>query len=360
MSRFPRATVHGRKTGPHSSGERRRDGERPTRAALSLFRSFLLLSNTLMFACSASSSGSSGGGAGGADALGREQVARCGDEAIGRSSVIEVAAARHLSARESVELLVGDACLAEGAKRRGLPGQSQRAVEERRVLSRALLTELGRDPGVLAPIRDEELAAIRAQRWRELDHDAAFRVVHAVAMFPEKGPRDADQLRTLIGRVLASVHGAGDAADFRKRALAAVEGDPLKKQLRVEVLEPVIPDGRVLAGDDATYDKAFAEAASRLKNTNEISPIVESSFGFHVLMLLEIVPAVHIPEARLREVAAPEIRANRGRAALGSLMERLHAETPTPVVRDADDLLSKVRFGPPELLATPAAPAASP
>lgn len=285
--------------------------------------------------------------------LGGERVARCGGEEVSAASVAAVASARQVSPRDAVDLLIGDACLAEGAKRRDLPPSFDRAVEERRVLSRAMLTSIVRGPVVTAAIRDDEVAAIRAQRWRELDHDAAARVVHAVAMFPEKGPRDADALRGLIGRIAAAVQGATDAADFRQRAKAAIAGDPLEKQVRVESLDPVVPDGRTLSGDAAAYEKAFAEAAGRLKNTHEISQIVETSFGLHVLMLLEIVPALHVPEARIRELATPEIRANRGRTELTALLQRLHRESSSQVMRDADDLLSKVRLGGTSLAAAP-------
>jgi hypothetical protein len=349
MSRTPRRG-HAPEIGPerHRSVARPRAGEGR--------RSFWMLSlvSAGFLACSGGAKDSPGTAHDAPLDSSGEQVARCGNEVISRAAVAGVASARQVTPRESVQLLLGDACLAEGAKRRGLPSASVRAVEERRVLSRALLGELGQSDAVTAPVRDDELAAIRAQRWRELDHDAAARVVHAVAMFPEKGPRDPEPLRALMGRVARAVQGASDAADFRQRAQAVVADDPLKKQLRVETLEPVVADGRVLVGEAATYEKAFAEAACRLQTAHEISPVVETSFGFHVLMLLELIPPVHLPDARLRELATPEIRANRGRAALTTLLQRLHGDTPTPVVRDADDLLSKVRFGSVELAATPA------
>lgn len=265
-------------------------------------------------------------------------VARCGEEQVSAKSLAAAAVARRASPREVLPVLLQDACLAAGARRRGLPDQTQRAVEERAVLSRAVLESLRQSPGVTAPITDADLASVREARWFELDHDVAVKVVHAVVTFPEKGPRDLESTRKRAEVIRTAVLGATDEASFRARATAAAAGDP---SVKIETLEPVLRDGRILGPSDERYEVGFSAAANDLGAPGNQSGLVESSFGVHVLQALSVVPAVHLETERLRGLVAREIRSKRARADLDGLLAGLRRDHPPMVSRETDDLLSR-------------------
>lgn len=270
-------------------------------------------------------------------------VARCGEEQVSAKSLGAAAVARRASPREVLPVLLQDACLAAGARRRGLPDQTQRAVEERAVLSRAVLESLRQSPGVTAPITEADLASVREARWFELDHDVAVRVVHALVRHPEKGPRDLEKARARAEAIRTAVAGAADANAFREKATSAAADDP---SFKVELLEPVLRDGRVLGPGGARYDAAFAAAAADLRAPGDQSGLVETPFGVHILQAVSVVPAVHVETEVLRGLVAREIRARRARGDLDALLATLRRDHPPLVARDADDLLSRPAFGP--------------
>lgn len=87
-------------------------------------------------------------------------------------------------------------------------------------------------------------------------------------------------------------------------------------------------------------DDAFVAGAFQLDRPGALSGIVHSSFGYHVILLLEQQPAVHLTDDELRQVAREELAARRGNTLLKSLLESRKSELRVEVSRSAAEALA--------------------
>src|SRR5262249_24000940 len=157
----------------------------------------------------------------------------------------------------------------------------------------------------------DEVAAATARHFVTLDRPETFRVIHAVVKLPEKADTaTAARARALADRLWEQVAHAKDEQDFRTRAESLPDRGGL--DVTVEPLKPGTADGR---GADPTqptpeietYVLPFARAASRLSERGQISNVVTTEFGFHVLMLLERLPPHVVPLEERRRMLRKEI-----------------------------------------------------
>jgi peptidyl-prolyl cis-trans isomerase C len=134
----------------------------------------------------------------------------------------------------------------------------------------------------------------------------------------------------------------GDAPDpllerFR-RAADAVPHDGF--ELIIEPLPPVAADGRVLEPGGKTFALEFATAAAALMTRGEVSPLVESPFGLHVIMLLERTPSKTVPLEERRLLVHADVIADRARAARRDLLHQMQRQI--AIDPSADALLALV------------------
>lgn len=226
-----------------------------------------------------------------AAALGGELAARVGDEAIPLSLVQKVAAQQRIEPREALRRLVDDAVAAQAARGRGydrtLPARWRlMAVRARFTADRALAeAKTGGDP------TDAEIARLSELYWREVDRPEAVRVVHAVV----RRPKDASKLeeaRALAAQIREAVADVEGSDAFLKSASAV----PHPKDLEVvaQPLPPFTDDGWGTEGD-GRMDPAFAKASHAIGAVGATSDLVETSFGWHVIRLLERIPEARMP-----------------------------------------------------------------
>ena len=64
------------------------------------------------------------------------------------------------------------------------------------------------------------------------------------------------------------------------------------------------------AGDSSKYVAEFAKAANELKTPEQISPVVKTKFGYHVLMLIKRAPASKRTFAEVKDGLIQELRAD--------------------------------------------------
>jgi peptidyl-prolyl cis-trans isomerase C len=229
-------------------------------------------------------------------------VATVDDRPIYASDVAAQARVRNVDARAALDDLIAAEALVGEAQRRGLDRAPEvrdtgRAEMVRRFLHQAMEVEL--TPASI-PMKAVENAYKR--NGGVFDHDWYVEVLHILVVAPLKkggtpGPERA-AARAVAEKLAADAQKVGgDAEAFRA--------------LATKIDRPVKLEDLVTGRHDFTVEE-FAAAAFALKNPGDVSPVVETRFGFHVIYLVKRIPPEHVPiaaaESRLREGLFPEFQ----------------------------------------------------
>ncbi|APR86922.1 hypothetical protein A7982_12271 [Minicystis rosea] len=296
-------------------------------------------------------------------------VARVAPLDISADGVARIAAAQHVAPTEARDRAVSDAILAREAMARGLDRAPSVEQEVSAALARRLLHRILAEARATPPT-EAELREAAARKWLEVDRPEGARTVHAVVQFNREkdGEGVRSRARAVAEAIRAAVVPIADRAGTMPlaegaplpvtRQLATEDPDPLSSAFRVaasavprdnlevtiQPLPPVAADTRVLQAGGGNFDPAYAAAALALPARGALSQIVESSFGFHVILLLEKIPAQILEgEARVARLR-DDIVNERARAAEKRLLTGLKprgAATP-----DAPGLLDLVTVAP--------------
>jgi len=251
-----------------------------------------------------------GGGAGADDPV----LARVDGVAIHASQVARQARLDKVPAREALEELVRMELLAAHARRLGYGDDPDVIEEARRASVRRYLSATFERDFTPADIPEADLVKHYQKNLRLYVHPELRKVVHALV--PVQEATGAEQQRRARERALAIAAAAAqrpiaDAAAFRALAEGFSDADLL---VRVEEL--------VTSRQGQTVEE-FASAAFALGGPGRSSGVVATSFGYHVIYLVSVDPAVNLSfvlaKERVREAAWPEVRA----AAFLSFMEDL-------------------------------------
>jgi hypothetical protein len=279
--------------------------------------------------------------------LGSGVAARVGNDDISTATVERIVRARGVTPREARDLAIVDSLFAQGARARS--SSAKVSTAERGVLARALLEDFRQRGRALGPPTDAEVEAITTERWIELARPPSVRVTHVVVLAQKPEQRAAG--RAIAERVAAALKGATKSEDFEKR----VGGLGTKEiGVKVERLAPVTADGRMfalaVAGRPAAemggLHDGFTRAAHALENPGDLSPIVDSPFGFHVIFLEErLAPEQPSLEER-RRLLAPEVHSRRSERVLAETKQRLKASTAIELARDVETLTALAPVAP--------------
>lgn len=270
-------------------------------------------------------------------------VARVGSTPIARETVERIVDRQHATAEKALNRAVPDALFALEAELR-LPG-AMRAAIERSALARVLLEELGRAAEAQGPVTDAELQLLTAERWVDLDRPVSVRVSHAVALRPAQGDAaPALAVARAIESALRELQDLRDPQVFLRAARAVPAGDV---QVRAERLPYLTADGRGISterqrGPAGQFDPTFTQAANRLEAPGELSPIVETRFGYHLILLEERLPERRLSAQDRRVVLTPEVLTRRSDALRRELVTALKASTHVEVRRDAEQQTAKL------------------
>jgi hypothetical protein len=266
--------------------------------------------------------------------LGGGAVARVGEVTLPGSLVGSVAAAQQTDARTACESLIDDALAAQG-ENAALEGNEGRdpsvAWAITSILGRTVAERVRATARAAGAPTDEEVAQLSRVHQADVDAPEKLVVAHAVVRRPEDRSRD-NAARAVAAQIAAAVSGVATEAAFEARAGAVPRG-------AFEVVIQTLPP---FAADTPAFDPAFVRGAFTLKKSGDISGIVESSAGWHVIRLLERLPPKFMPIAQRRTAFADEVLRNRAQRALEQLLHLRRASTSVSILPDAEARMAEL------------------
>ena len=245
-----------------------------------------------------------------------ETVVAVGHRSLGTRTLALLQVRAQVPSTEFVKNWATDSLLAESARAGSLHASLVNQVE-RGVLARGLLESIYQNARDLGQPTERELQELTSERWTEFDRPAAAQTTHFVVRTREGQPTTRAEL--LAGKLAVAVHGCKTSEEFKTTVGAFPKENGL--DVVVESLPPVTRDGRSLQmnsdgqvkGAGPSFDPKFAQVANTLAKEGELSEIVHTSFGFHVIRLDRKIPPQQASIEARREKLTDDVFLRRAR-----------------------------------------------
>jgi hypothetical protein len=274
-------------------------------------------------------------------------AALVGPDRVEFEMVARVAKASEIPLLVARDRVVFDALLACGARARF--GSLATRHAERTAAARRLLETWMADARGAGPPSDSEVGEVTGTRWWELNRPPLRRTTHAVVVVQK--PEEEKPARELADRVASAVASATDAASFRTLATSVTSHG---LTVKVEDLDPVAEDGRAVnpasppptGSETARYSAAYATATFLVPGLFRTSPVIRSEFGFHVILVTELLPEHRVPLEERRRLLEPDVLTQRASKLERDALEHARAVDGVAVERSALDLTEKLNVSP--------------
>jgi peptidyl-prolyl cis-trans isomerase C len=254
-----------------------------------------------------------------ASALGGD-VARVGETTIPAAVVSAVSAASSESPRDALEAVVRDALAAGAARAAGLDRIADVAWATRAALARQVVRRSMAASAAEGPPRPGELENVQ--------------VAHAVVLRSARLPEAREV--AIADAIRSKVDGASSVDEFERRAAATPHADA---QVVVEQLAAFGADGRSSTGE---IDASFVAAAFGLHSPGELSGVVETRFGWHVIFLVGRTAPEGDNAGRSDDLAA-SVAELRARGRLESFFRERRRTSRIEVLGVADSMMAEVK-----------------
>lgn len=242
-------------------------------------------------------------------------VATVGTERITAGEVELVARATGLSPREALDRVITERLEEREARRTIIADADLRDVLWRARIQALLAREIEArwEPSAIATA---ELDAVFERRRAELTHGPTRSIVHFIARARPSFDAHA-AAESFHARVLSTDGGRLTAESF-----AAAVG-PHSEDTRIETLPPF--DGSGLLPNGASLVPEFVHATDSLTESSPLSAPFETSFGWHVALLIATGPASTVTVSQARDIVRGELVAAHRAHATRALIDRLRA-----------------------------------
>lgn len=270
-------------------------------------------------------------------ALGGEVAARVGGTPIPLSLVSSVANAQHIPAADAARRVIDDEIAAQSARAKGIDQRDPAAWNLTAARARIIADRITATARSQGRPTDAEVELLSKQHWAEVDRPPTMRVVHALVMHPKDKPELDPKARELAEQMRAAVADAKTPKEFQERAKAVPHDKSL--EVHVEAIPPFTAEG--LFVDGGALDPKFTAGARGLA-VGETSGLVDSSFGYHVIRMVERLPPRQMALEDRRTAFAEEAYALRGHQAVEDLIDELKKKTPIAISPAAEQLMQSV------------------
>lgn len=264
-------------------------------------------------------------------------VARVGATSISGADVERERSEKGGASREALDRLIAARLLAAEAERRGYGRRADVADATERVSVQVLLARRVEDEVPERSVTDADVAAAyeaAGARFRVPEQRGSLHVLVQI-------PRDAPEARSNAARALCERArlelAAATDLDAVLARWSAMHGGPF--EIRAEHVPATAPDGGLVA----EYLTALF-AIDRTHLPQVASAPVRTQFGWHAMVLTDVVPGRVTPLASVAVQLRTEVVTRRRRARLDVLLAELAQRTP-PIAED--DVVRRLIAGSP-------------
>ncbi len=239
-----------------------------------------------------------------------QPVARVGGRSIGTEEVEDLASADAILPEAALQRLIDEEVLAQEAERLGftLEREGERGIE--RLMVRAMLHDMEKE-NTPESISQEELREDYALHEDKFQIPERRRSWHILVR--DKGA----EAEALAGSILRELQQAKDPHSVFERY---ADGAP--KGIQLEVLAEELPP----VTRNAALEKSYKDGVFGAKSEGPLKNPVETSYGWHAIVVAEILPAEQRSMADVEEASRFRISQGKRTALLVQTVQALKAE----------------------------------